>query len=340
MRSTGGQLRPPPAGRPGERPAPVSDLRASGHGISVDAPAPDVRRFAHNAMATVFEIAVVHADPQYAAQCAHECFREIDRLEGVLSRYLANSDITRINRAPVGRPVQVGLDTLACLRHCVDLHRATFGACDVTIGSLLDAVSGKKPPEYPGSAPTDAASPERILLDEPNHTVTRLVESVCIDLGGYGKGYAVDRVAEILVDWSVESALVHGGTSSVLALEAPPGARGWQVTLRDPGDREQVVGRFHLRHVAVSGSGLRKGAHIVDPRTGRPVSETFASWAVTPTAARGDALSTAFMIMSEDEIRAYRGDDPGTRGIVIRRNPADDGRAVLRFGDCRDLERP
>ena len=305
---------------------------------------PAARRFSHHAMATVFEIAIVHEDAGYAEQCAHEAFREVDRLERVLSRYIENSDISRVNVARVGEPVRVGVDAFDCLEHCAALSSATNRACDVTIGALLEHWSKVEATGLPGTGdrPAEVAREtgmSQVHLDKEEHTVTRGSDRLIIDLGGYGKGYAVDRMARVLDDWDIESALLHAGTSSVLALGAPPGERGWQVTLRHPSDREQVIGRFYLDRRAVSGSGLRKGCHIIDPRSGNPASETRAAWAITLTAAVGDALSTAFMIMSPEEIREYRERDPRTRAIVIR-GDAGTTETVLRFGDCRDLERP
>jgi len=276
-----------------------------------------VGRFSHHAMATVFEVALAHDDPVYAEQCAHEAFREVDRLERALSRYIENSDIARVNDAAVGERVRVGVDAFECIKRCVDLCEETNGACDVTLGTGID----------------------QLELDDGELTVTRRSSAVAIDLGGYGKGYAVDCMAKVLDDWEIESAMLHGGTSSVLARGAPPGERGWLVTLRHPSDREQVIGRFCLRHLAVNGSGLRKGCHIIDPRTGETAAATSAAWAITSDAAAGDALSTAFMIMSPDEIGEYCAREPGVRAIVIRGDSAASG-AVVRFGDCRDLERP
>ncbi len=300
-------------------------------------------RFSHHAMATVFEIAIIHEDAGYAEQCAHEAFREVDRLEQVLSRFIDNSDISRINSAAVGEAVRVGLDAFECLRHCARLSEDTKGACDVSIGALLEYwstadASGRQPADDRLAGIRQGTGMHQVDLDSEQLTAARRSELVSIDLGGYGKGYAVDCMAKVLDDWDVGSALLHGGTSSVLALGAPPGERGWQVTLRHPSDREQVIGRFHLQHLAVSGSGLRQGCHIIDPRTGHPAGETRAAWAVTKTAAVGDALSTAFMVMSAEEVRAYCDNHAESRAIVIR---AESGtmEKILRFGDCRDLER-
>jgi thiamine biosynthesis lipoprotein len=292
-------------------------------------------------MATVFEIVIVHDDAGYAEQCSHEAFRGVDRLEQALSRFVENSDISRINNAPVGEAVRVGIDAFECLEHCVRLSAATNGACDVTMGLLSEYWSGV---EASGHAPASDRLAEirqgigmqQIELDPGQNTVTRRADRVSIDLGGYGKGHAVDRMADVLDDWGISSALLHGGTSSVLALGAAPGQRGWPVTLRDPSAPDQVIERFHLRRSAMSGSGLGKGHHIIDPRTARPATETRAAWTVTKTAAASDALATAFMILSPEEIRAYCDRHQETLAVVLRADAAGAG-DVLRFGDLDDL---
>ncbi|MHC4537914.1 MAG: FAD:protein FMN transferase, partial [Planctomycetota bacterium] len=142
-----------------------------------------------------------------------------------------------------------------------------------------------------------------LQLDEFEHTVQLSISPVLVDLGGIGKGYAVDRVAELLRDWSIEIALVSGGYSSVLALDGPADTKGWPLTLSNPGNHKQVLARPCLQGRALSGSGLQKGGHIIDPRTVQPVKGKIAAWASASDAATADALSTAFMIMSPDEIR-------------------------------------
>jgi len=303
---------------------------------------PNARRFAHNAMATVFEIVIVHDDAGYAEQCAHEAFREVDRLEQALSRFIANSDVSRINVAPVGEAVRVGIDAFECLQHCARLSAQTNGACDVTIGALLDYWSsieaiGGDPDDDRVAELREGTGMHHVALDGEEHAVSRTSGHVRIDLGGYGKGYAVDRMAEVLLDWDVGDALLHGGASSVSALGAPPGQRGWPVTVRDPSATDRIVGRFFLRNLSMSGSGLRKGHHIIDPRTGRPAAENRAAWSIAETAAEGDALSTAFMIMSPDETREHCDGHSPTRAMLIPARAAQ-GDPPLRCGNFTAIE--
>ena len=160
-------------------------------------------RFSHAAMATLFEVRCVHADAGYAGQAAQAAFALVDRLEQEQSRFIANSDVSRINHLSAGQSTRVSPTTLECLEIARRMHDLTRGAFDVTLGS--------------GWGGLDLAPEE--------FTVHVREAGVRLDLGGIGKGYAVDRVAELLEEWDVPQALVHGGFSSVLALEPPPGRR-------------------------------------------------------------------------------------------------------------------
>lgn len=239
-------------------------------------------RFSHEAMATTFEIFIPHEDTRYAQQAAWEAFDEIDGLEAELSRFIENSDISRLNNLAAGQSLRVGSAALECLRLGIRMYAETNGAFDISIGSGLCLI---KP-------------------DEAGHTVQVSSGRVQIDLGGIGKGYAVDRMAQLLRDWSIDTALIHSGGSSVLALGSPAGMKGWPVTLSNPRSGEQLA-QIYLRNRALSGSGLQKGPHIIDPRTAQPVKDKLAAWACAPDAAGADALSTAFMVMTPDEAGQY-----------------------------------
>ena len=267
-------------------------------GLGIEGPRKlrDVRRFSHEAMATVFEVYAVHPDERYAAQAAQATFDLADRLERELSRFLSNSDIARVNHLAAGESAQVSASTLECLviaRHMFDL---TGGAFDISIGTGLASLE----------------------LDPDEFRVHATKGGVQVDLGGIGKGYAVDLMAELLEEWGLQVALVHGGFSSVLALEPPAGRNGWPLTLSDPAAPSRVLARLSMRQTALAASGLRKGDHILDPRTGEPAHGRLATWVAVPrpqfvrpvedtprvaAAAVTDALTTAFMLLSTEEIK-------------------------------------
>jgi len=269
-----------------------------------------IHRFSHEAMATTFEVIILHEDARYAQQAAWAAFDELGRLEQELSRFIENSDISRINNLAANQPLQIGLAAFEFLQLCARIYAETNGAFDITIGSLLgcwlnEDKTMRTPSEEQLNLARQHTGLQLLKLDEAEYTIQLLTDSVQIDLGGFGKGYAVDRMAELLREWSIDTALIHGGGSSVLALSGPPGTKGWPLTLSSPGSRKQTLARLYLQDQALSGSGLQKGRLFINPNTARPVENKRAAWACAPTAATADALSTAFMVMPPHQVNRY-----------------------------------
>ena len=180
-----------------------------GLGIAGPRELADVRRFSHEAMATVFEVRSAHADARYAAQAAHAAFALLDRLEQELSRFIPNSDIARVNQLEKGGAARVSESTMECLVIARHMFELTGGAFDVAVGTGLD----------------------RLELDPERLTVHALEDGARLDLGGIGKGFAVDRMAALLVEWGLERSLVHGGWSSVVGARAASGVAGMAAAL-------------------------------------------------------------------------------------------------------------
>ncbi|MCJ7777925.1 MAG: FAD:protein FMN transferase [Sedimentisphaerales bacterium] len=297
---------------------------------------PDAHCFSHQAMATVFEIIIIHKDARYAQQAAWAAFDELDKLEQQLSRFVENSDISRINNLSANQPLLVGLATFECLQLSAFWYDQTGGAFDVTIGSLMDCWLNKdKTMRTPSKEQLKQARQRTglhlIKLDETDHTVRLLTSPVQIDLGGIGKGYAIDRMAKLLGDWSIDTALINGGCSSVLALRSPNRTKGWHLTLSNPTNHRQTLAHLYLQDRAISGSGLQKGPHIIDPRKAKPAEGRRTAWACAPTAAAADALSTAFMVMSPDQIKKYCLSHPDTLAMVVAEE-RDGKEKILRYG--------
>ena len=303
-----------------------------------------MKRFSHEAMATTFELLIVHEDERYTSQAAVAAFDEVDRLEHELSRFLENSDVTRINNLPANQTLLLGLDTFECLKIAMRVYAETNGAFDITIGTLLKCwCNDDGTPRKPSPKEIDVArmrtGTNLIQLNEAEHTIKLSASPMQIDLGGIGKGYAVDRVAELLREWSIDVALVSGGYSSVLALDAPPGKKGWPLTMTNPAGDKEILARPFLKNGALSGSGVQKGGHIIDPRTAKTVEGRHAAWSSAPDAATADALSTAFMIMGLDEIKKYCSLHPKTLAMVII-DEGDEKRPkekILRFGPWESI---
>lgn len=290
-----------------------------------------VHRFAHQAMGTFFEILIAGGEAEYAGQAAQAGFAEIDRLDRLFSRFDMRSEITQINRLPRGGRMLIGVETFQCLTIGEWARRETRGAFDVNVrggAAVQDREAEGPEADLPGSAfelVERAAGYELRRLDGPSGAALPLE----IDLGAIGKGFALDQALEILKDWGLEDALLHGGTSTALAFGSAPEHQekeeGWPVGVGGGWPSLGVPGEILLLDRALSGSGTEvKGLHILDPRTGRPARGHVAAWALHRLASVSDALSTAIMVMSPEEAEAFCGTHPDVAVL-----------GVVDYGKCR-----
>jgi thiamine biosynthesis lipoprotein len=282
-------------------------------------------------MATLFEVFIAGEDPGFASGAAQAAFDEIDRLEQELSRYRPNSDIARINNLPPGGETRVSADTFACLQLAQQYWKDTNGAFDITMGALMDAwVAPDRSLKNPDAREVDEATLRSgmhlLTLDEETYLVGVGDHVPRIDPGAIGKGYAVDACIELLREWGVGAALVHGGTSTAMGF-----GHAWPVTASSFADPSRVLREFTLDGMALSGSGVKKGRHIIDPGTHQPAVTRHAAWVCVASATESDALSTAFMVMSAEEIAAFCESRRDVRAIVIEDDGAS-GEWVISYG--------
>jgi thiamine biosynthesis lipoprotein len=245
---------------------------------------PIIHVFNHHAMAAEFQVRIADAEKTYAAQTAQAAFALLDELESRLSRFRADSEISQIAQLAPGQTLRLGEPVFACLEIAKIMELATRAAFSISAAALQ----------------SQPAQPQWTL--QPKEFSIRCdAGKLEFDLGAIGKGFALDRMAEVLREWSCESFLLVAGGSSILTGDAPTGTVGWSCGLGD--DNSPV--RYPLKNCSLSGSGVAvKGKHIFDPRTGKPALRQNRAWALAKTAAESDALSTACMVLDEADVPA------------------------------------
>ena len=286
-----------------------------------------IHRFAHEAMATSFELFIATTNPDDARHAAHEAFRLIDRLESLLSRFDPRSDIAQLNRVRHGQSVRVAPDVFECLAIAVAVSCDTGGAFDPSIGPAIkcwrdDDGTQRSPTDAELAAARLRTGMARLELDRDSFSVSLrpddTTEGIVLDLGAIGKGFALDRIADLFEEWDIKNALLNAGSSTVLALGSPGDQPGWSVAVGGDEGTANGISPLALSNEALSGSGIElQGGHILDPATGSPATAHCAAWAACPSATVADALSTAFMVMPTNAVRAYCAAHAATRAWVV-----------------------
>jgi thiamine biosynthesis lipoprotein len=289
-------------------------LRAAGPGAPREPQANRVRAAdGRLLMGTVLEIELLGRDEAAGRAALERCFERVAGLERLFTRFDPESALSRLNRGAGRGLVEVDpalARILADARAYAELTRGTF---DPTVGPLValwgEAARRGKPP----SAAELAAARTRVgwegieaSVEPPRAGLAR--PGMAVDLGGFAKGWALDRVGEILAEEGVRDAFASFGGSSFLALGAPPGEPGWRVWLRDAAGGFAGELRLRDRSLAVSGSlgqtievAGRAYGHVIDPRRGEPLVRAAQAAVVAPGGALAEALGKALLVLGEEE---------------------------------------
>lgn len=285
------------------------------------------------AMACEFEVQLAAGRHDGSTEWVLKALDLVEMLENQLTIYRADSEVLRINREAAKGPVDVEPRLFAMFQLAEQLHRETGGAFDVTSGPLSEAWGfsrrqGRLPSDAEIAAALERVGMEKVELDSANCRVAFRRAGVSLHVNSIGKGYALDRMAELLDAAEVGDYLLHGGRSSVLARgDCPASSRaGWTIGVPHPLRPGERLAEIFLVNQALgtSGSGTqffehhgRRFGHLLDPRTGWPVSGIFSATVIAPTAAEADALSTAFYVMGPDEVGAFCARRPEITALLV-----------------------
>jgi len=265
-------------------------------------------------MGTIFEIAAYDQSSEHASNAIEKAFQEVVRLDNLLSNYKSDSALSNLNRSAHFHAEKVPSDLYRAIDQAVQFSRLSDGKFDISVAPLVNlwkaALRGEGTPSRAQQEEVrSCVGYEKIDLTPPDRISFR---SSCLqlDLGAIGKGYAVDRAAEVLHSLGIRDALVNAGGSTIFAMGSPPDQTGWLVHLRDPSNK--IDPQVMLKDGSVSTSeqtapsllGHDSAGHIIDPDTGMPLKTVFTVSAVSRTASASDALSTTLLLLGPTKGKA------------------------------------
>lgn len=326
---------------------------------------PLVTEITRRAMATEFGV-VLPGENRAAIEVAVDALDDLGRLEALMSIYQPASQIGELNRMAGIRPVRVATEIIEILLRGKAIWELTGGAFDITAGPLVRCWGftqrrGRKPAAEEIEVARSLVGSERLQVDPVGQSAFLVDLSMEINLGGIGKGFALDRIAARLLDRGVEDFLIYGGRSSVVARGSDQDDRelGWGVGIEHPLRPGVRLGQFRLRDqaLATSGSGKqffhvngKRQGHVLDPRTGYPAGDMLSISVVTASGMDADALSTACFVdgLAAAQHRIGAGNQPASsladtspcwpsHGIAVVSDSRGDGIITHCLGACEEL---
>jgi thiamine biosynthesis lipoprotein len=278
-------------------------------------------------MGTSLEVAVEAVDRATALEASERAVTALEAAEARLSTWRDDTELARLNRAPVGEPVTLSPELAAELAVVRRFWDETGGAFDPAVGPLVRAwglrQGGRRPAEDELRAAVAAGGLKGLRLD--GRTAVRERADLLLEEGAWGKGAGLsDALAALAAVPGVRQATLDLGGQVALWSH---GGTPWRVPVADPRQRDRPVVALLLDGGSVSTSGNsergivvdgRHLGHILDPRTGRPAPDfgSMTVWAADPLTA--DCLSTGLYVMGPEAALAWAAAHPGIELVALR----------------------
>ncbi len=291
--------------------------------------------FVHPAMAAEFSITVFPPNPSVTPEelerITNEAFAAIDDLEARISNWKDSSQISYINRHAAEGPVKAAPEVIALLQACVWASKETDGRFDITVGPLLELwgfyqKEGTQPDREAIEEARKRVGIDKVHIDPIEMTVEFEEQGMRLDMGGIGKGAAVDVAAQVLRRNGITAAMVDGGSSSMVAIGHPPGENHWTVHIRNPYNNDELLDAVPLVNASLSTAGCHdkmleangvRYCHILDPHSGKPVIGALSISVIAPTGTETDGLDTGFVVWPKERLEKYCREHPDIKVIYV-----------------------
>ncbi len=281
-------------------------------------------------MGSTFEITVVAADEEIGYINIEEAAAEIERIENLISSWKEDSETSRINQNAGIRPVKVSLELYKLIERAIQISEITDGAFDITYAALDDIWKFDGSMQY---APTageigevlDKVDYNKIVLNSADRSVFLKEKGMKIAFGGIGKGYAADKVKELMVSKQVKAGMINAG-GDITAWGTKATGDRWLIGIVNPQSRTKIFSWLPLveSSVAITGSenafvsfNGKKYTHIIDPKNGYPSIGISKVTVLGKSAELCDALATAVFVMGKEKGLALINQLGGTEAIIV-----------------------
>ena len=278
-------------------------------------------------MGTTIRVEIWHEDEHVRQKGIDKVFAEMDRVNRLMSPYIEQSQLSKINKYGHEGPVKVDRDLFELIEKSIEFSRLTNGAFDITyasVGHLYNYRKEIKPTEEEVAAAKLLIDYKNLVLDKDQLSVSYLKHGVKIDLGGIAKGFAVDQSIQHLRDLGIKHALVSAGGDTRLLGDRR--GRSWLVGIRDPANTEEVIVMLPLQDEALSTSGDyerffiedgEKYHHIIHPTTGNSAGEVRSASILASDTTTTDALSTSIFVMGPSKGLELLNSLKGVEGVIV-----------------------
>ena len=268
-------------------------------------------------MGTFAEISVYSSDEKNTGKAIDAALDEIERMDSIMSNYKNKSELSILNKTAAKSPVQCSKELLDVIEQSLYYSKLSEGAFDITVSPIV-ALWGffDEKVRIPSGKDIEkllpAVSHENIVINKDDNqgigTVFFKNTKTQIDLGGIGKGYAVDKALNVIKKSGIYNTCINLG-GNIYALGVPDGKDAWRIGIQHPRNKDEILGYLELINEATATSGDyerfveikgKRYSHIINPRTGQPVSGTIEVTIVAPTGTAVDALSTSVFVLGPE----------------------------------------